>query len=162
MKKHITIERVRECLSYDPLTGVFTWKTGRRQGKPAGYISENGYVMISIDKVRIGAHRLALFYTTGVMPSETVDHRNRCRADNRIENLRYATQGENCQNQSLRSDNKSGYLGVGFHKSVGKYWARIMVNGRRKILGHFDDPKLAHEAYLNAKKELHKFQQLVS
>jgi len=43
-----------------------------------------------------------------------IDHINRIKLDNRKSNLRICTHGENMVNQGLRSNNSSGYTGVGY------------------------------------------------
>lgn len=46
-----------------------------------------------------------------------------------------------------RSDNKTGFKGVSFHKSIGKYCANISLNGVQTALGLFPTPELAALAY---------------
>ena len=47
-------------------------------------------------------------------------------------------------------------VGVSFHKSVGKYEAKCLVNGKRKFLGYFDTPEAAFLAYKPFKEALCK------
>ena len=94
----------------------------------------------------------------GAWPKNEIDHKNGNPIDNHIENLREATREENMQNLKLSIRNKSGYFGVCSIKSYSKWGALIRVSGKRINLGYFDDPKIAHEAYLNAKNKYHKFQ----
>lgn len=67
-----------------------------------------------------------------------VEHRNRNRADNAWSNLRLATRSQNNMNTGLRSDNKSGQKGVGRRQDTGRWYARITVDRRVILLGHFD------------------------
>ena len=76
-----------------------------------------------------------------------VDHRNGNTLDNRRCNLREASVADNARNTSLRSDNKTGYKGVGFLPHNGRYRAYIGVDGRFISLGNYDDPKDAARAY---------------
>ena len=79
----------------------------------------------------------------------TVDHINRNTLDNCLSNLRLATPSQQKQNQGLQRSNTSGYLGVTWHKSSGKWQARIGVDGKSVYLGLSDDrieAALAHDA----------------
>ena len=84
---------------------------------------------------------------------EIIDHINQDRLDNRRENLRVASKSLNAINSSKSRGKTSKYRGVFFNKRVGKFTARIKVDGKAKHLGFFSDEKLAGEAYLKAQKE---------
>lgn len=160
MPKHpISAEEARQLLSYNPETGTFTWRVGRRGtarvGSVAGRPNGRGYFRIRIYGRRYCAHRLAWLLTHEVWPENQIDHINGRRDDNRLCNLRLATRSENTRNAKRRSDNTSGFKGVGFHKAQGKWRARIKIDGRRKDLGRFDTPEEAHAAYCKAAAELH-------
>lgn len=75
------------------------------------------------------------------------DHRNGDGLDNRKDNLRVCSCSQNQHNSRLRRDNSSGYKGVGWHKHLKKWGARIGVNGKSHHLGYFESPQLAAEAY---------------
>ena len=157
----LTQERLQELLSYDPETGIFTNLKSRGRvkiGAVAGSKNPNGYIYIAIDSKKYRAHRLAWLYVHGNFPANQIDHINEVKDDNRIVNLRLATNLENHQNQSSpRTNNTSGYLGVIWDKFSGKWRARIKVNGKQKHLGCFDTGEEASEAYVTAKRELHPF-----
>ncbi len=78
------------------------------------------------------------------------DHIDRNELNNRKNNLRQATQMQNCQNSSLRSNNKSGITGVYFHKRDSVWISQITVNKQKIILGKFIDKGDAIRARLNA------------
>lgn len=84
-----------------------------------------------------------------------VDHRNRNGLDNRRENLRHANASQNGINRGPQKNNTSGFKGVCFDKSVGKWLSKIKKNGRAINLGRFDNPKLAAAAYDKKAIELH-------
>jgi hypothetical protein len=156
----LTAERLRELVSYDPETGVFTWAITRRKvraGTVAGSINKDvGYRYIRVDGALYLAHRLAMLYSEGVWPSCFVDHINGDKLDNRLCNLRHATYGVNSQNQRrARSDSKSGVLGVWFHEGRNRYVADIQHDGKRKRLGYFRSMDDASAAYVAAKRILH-------
>jgi len=159
--KVLSVEVLKENLHYEPTTGLFTWVKGRsgtKIGNIAGTLNKDGYINIKINCKRYKAHRLAWLYVNGSMPESLIDHINGNKNDNRICNLREATQKQNMRNQSNpQKGNKSGYLGVSFKKEGSKYAANIRINGKNKHLGYFAAAKDAHEVYLKAKKELHSF-----
>ena len=156
----LTQSRLKELLNYDPDTGVFAWlvKPSKRVnvGAIAGCVMVIGYREIGIDGKSYYAHRLAFLYMTGAWPIDQLDHRNGIRDDNRWDNLREATNAENCQNQVMPCTNKSGFMGVSRFRN--KWRARIKIAGREKHLGFFDAPEDARAAYLAAKVEHHAFQ----
>ena len=74
-------------------------------------INNRGYKIVSLfnkkKKKNFGIHRLlGLCYIENPENKLCVDHINRIRTDNRLENLRWATYRENSLNASLRKDNK--------------------------------------------------------
>jgi hypothetical protein len=163
-RNDLTYERASELLSYDPETGLFSWKV-RRPGKGAspgvwfaGTQMVQGHLQIRIDRRTYYAHRLAWLLAHGRWPSEQIDHRNGNRADNRLANLRECTHGENQQNRAIGRNNTSGFLGVSWFSPSQKWMSKIRLHGRLQHLGYYDSPEAAHEAYLIAKSRLHEFQ----
>jgi hypothetical protein len=159
----LDISALREEIEYSPETGLFTWKKwkrGRRKSLGAGCRMKIGYISITIFGRQEYAHRLAWLHVYGRLPrSMSIDHINGDPSDNRIENLRLGTHGQNMQNlRSARSDNRStGVLGVCFDRSRGKYLATIHKNGRQYNLGRFATVDEASAAYVSAKRRLHEF-----
>lgn len=156
----LSLERLHQALSYDPLSGQFRWKVGRgkrfKAGDLAGSVNSNGYIAICIDGHRHYAHRLAWFHCFGKWPEGNlqVDHINGIKSDNRLSNLRPVTPSQNKQNtHKPRRDNASGFAGVKFNKACGKFEANIRIPGQRnkKYLGLFQTPEEAHRAYMAAK-----------
>jgi hypothetical protein len=78
-----------------------------------------------------------------------VDHINCVRTDNRVENLRWVNEKQNCENQRARLDNKSGHRGVSLIKSTGKWRASI----GRKNIGHYDTKEEAIQSRRDAVHE---------
>lgn len=153
--QQVSIERLREVLRYVPETGLFLWikppkNHTRLQEYVAGGIA-SGYVMIKIDGRKYKAHRLAWLYVHGDWPNGDLDHINGCPLDNRIGNLRIASNAQNQANRT-RDRNKSTPKGVRSLPS-GKFQARISVNHRQIILGTFNSSTAAQAAYLQAARE---------
>jgi hypothetical protein len=156
----LTADQLRAVLHYDPDTGIFTRlipHAGLKQGDRAGGLRTDGYVVIRVRGEMFKAHRLAWLYMTGEWPDGYIDHINMVRADNRWSNLRLATWAQNQQNTARRSDNRSGFKGVGWHKDAGKWCARIKLGGRTKHIGLFATPEEAHAAYCRAAEERGEF-----
>lgn len=116
-------------------------------------ISGSGYRNGRIFRRGYLAHRVVWLLHTGAWPSDQIDHINGDRTDNRISNLREATNGENARNQKLKATNKSGACGVRWKAQEGKWEARIKISGREVSLGRFDDISLAIAARAKAESK---------
>lgn len=158
--KNLTLQRVRELLDYDPETGIFKRKISTGSRSQAGMVVGSkpttvGYGAIHIDGKLYYSHRLAWFYVHGKWPRDQIDHVNMDRIDNRISNLREATRAQNRMNESIKKSNTSGYKGVSWSKEKTRWEARIMKDRKSTVIGYFDDPKDAHEAWKKKAAELH-------
>ncbi len=156
----LTQARLKELLSYNPLTGDFTNLKSGKGRKPVGAVvgcaHKHGYVTSMVDGKNYLHHRLAWLYVHGYLPPADIDHRDGNRANNSLLNLREATRSENCQNAALKSNNSTGQTGVW---PVGNKWrARLTVSGKHHHLGYFADKPDADAAYLAAKNKHHEFQ----
>jgi hypothetical protein len=130
--------------------GTLLWRNprkGTRLSKVAGTLKD-GYLRVSINKKLHYAHRLIFMYHNGYFP-EYIDHINRDRSDNRIENLRECDASQNLQNSSVRSDSTTKVRGVSKTK-YGKYRAYITINRKQKFLGSFETLELAINARISA------------
>ena len=159
--QELTHEMLLGALDYNPETGIFTAKPrggagrgglmfdGRFAGKPAGTIDNKGYRAISLFYRTYKAHRLAWFYVTGRWPSETIDHINRKKDDNRICNLRDVTQQEQMKNWS-RLQPQERCPGLHYYKDRGKYRAVVKIGGSVHQVGWFataEEALAAQNAY---------------
>ena len=155
LKACLTLERLKELLSYDRETGLFTRNISRpnaKAGSIAGSTSSR-YAMIGIDGRSYRAHRLAWMYVYGEYPTFDLDHRNRNRYDNRISNLRKATRSQNELNKEWQDTSATGYRGVTIQGK--RYRADISIDNHSKYLGTFDTPEEAHEAYCLENIKIH-------
>lgn len=123
---------------------------------------KNGYVIISIDGAFYLAHRLAWLAVYGVMPEFQIDHINGVPSDNRLRNLREATNAQNNQNKRRpQVNNTSGYLGVTFDKQHMRWRAQVKINGRKIYCGLFDTAESAYlMGYLPVKRKVHGYSTL--
>ena len=77
-------------------------------------------------------HRLiALHYIPNPQNKKCVDHINRIKTDNRIENLRWATYSENGQNRTINKDNTSGHTNISYMKSRDRWVFQKRINKKR-------------------------------
>lgn len=158
MKLTITLSRLKELFDYNPSTGLFARRVTRgnqKKGRIAGTLHPKGYRIILIDGGFYKAHRLAWFVMYGEWPKKQIDHINSDRNDNRISNLREATNSENQMNQILKSNNKSGFKGVCWNKRLKRWVSQININGRVTHLGLFVDLNEAATTVRNAREKHH-------
>lgn len=153
-------ELLRKLLRYEPETGKLFWRkrdvsffkdgkqtashsrnnwNSRYAGKEALACHAYGYKQGTIFYRGYQAHRVIWAMETGSWPEDQIDHKNHNRSDNRIDNLREATNRENSENRSISNKNKSGVVGVIFHKDRKKWIAHIKHKGKSINLGQFVD-----------------------
>ena len=156
----ITREVLHELLCYDEHTGVFTWRVSPsdrvKAGAVAGRLNSTGCIDIRIKGSDFKAHRLAWLYVHGVLPPAQIDHINGNRADNRLTNLRPATNAENQQNRKPLWHNATGFVGVR-KTPTGKYVASIRIDGAKRHLGTYDTPQEANKMYIETKRSISPF-----
>lgn len=77
-----------------------------------GCFDKDGYLILKIKGKQFKAHRVAWFLNYGYFPKEEIDHINRDRTDNRIENLRVCSRLENNRNQIKKINKDTGCVGI--------------------------------------------------
>ena len=95
--------------------------------------TDDGYVAKRMHQILMG----------DTVDNQHIDHINRDSLDNRRCNLRVTTRSVNRLNSDTR--------GISWHKASEKWVARIMVGGKSKSLGYFDNESDAKQAYEAAK-----------
>jgi len=149
----ITQNELKQQLSYNPETGLFTRITKNKGRGKVGDVAggdDKGYVAIRVYSKRYSAHRLAWLYVYGSFPKGEIDHINGIRSDNRIDNLRDVSHKNNTRNRRKSKLNKSGVTGVYWYKSSGKW--RVKISG--KSYGLFEDIKDAEKVAKSVYKSL--------
>lgn len=150
-------ETANRILRYDPLSGNMVWTVNRgriKAGSNAGCIDKHGYYKLMINKKNHYLHRLAWLLSYGYMPSDSIDHINNNKQDNRLENLRIASAKDNSRNRGLYRNSTTGLKGVSKLKN-GNFMSSICVDGKSIYLGAFDTPEQAHSEYCKAAEKLH-------
>ena len=98
----------------------------------------NGYMRVKLSKdgkqKNFYVHRLiALTFIPNPDNKKCIDHINRIRDDNRIENLRWATHSENNQNRSDNNEDIHIYKNIDKTCKQGYIWEfRITIDGKQK------------------------------
>jgi hypothetical protein len=154
----LTTERLRELFDYVAATGELVRKVAisprAKVGEVIGWQHPDGYCYASVDKHSYPlSHLVWLWHGRDAVPE--LDHENRCNSDNRIENLREATRGQNMHNIGIAKNNTSGAKGVFWKKDKRKWRVRIGVNGKRIHIGDFDDFEFAELVAIEARAKYH-------
>jgi hypothetical protein len=143
---------------FDYKNGELYWKFSLSSKSPkgtiAGTIKHDKYRRIGLNKKPYLAHRLIFMMHHGYLP-EIVDHIDGNRLNNRIENLREATQSQNCQNQKIPTNNTSGYKNVRWNARKKKWFVNIRVNKKDIHIGYFADIELADLVAQEARNKYH-------
>lgn len=155
----LTKEYVAEFLEYKD--GVLYWKkkptakaNSIKIGEVAGTVRPDGYSAIKLNYKLYLTHRLIFLLFHGYLPS-TLDHIDGNPNNNKIENLREATNSQNSQNQKIRHNNTSGVKCVTLDKSRNKWQVQIHINKKKKNLGYYKDLELAELVATEARNKYH-------
>ena len=149
-------DKIRETFDYKD--GEIFWKKRTsnciKVGDKAGLLGKNGYYYAGVAGKREYIHRLVYIYHNGSIPDgHFIDHIDRNRQNNRIENLRAVSKQQNTFNVS----NTKGYIVV-----KGKYVANIRVNNKYYTIGTYLTPEEATNAYQEVKLIAHKYTESTS
>lgn len=149
----LTAEIACSLLDYEPETGIFRWKSAPNNsiqpGSRAGQVVASGYRSIAIKRKGVLEHRLAWLIVKGSWPKDCIDHINRDKTDNRIENLRDVTQSQNMHNSRRTKLPASGADGLSYRD--GLWSARICFQGKEIHLGSHEDEEVMRLARAIAK-----------
>ena len=133
---------VRDRYDYDEKTGWLTWKNHPQhkfynEKRVGGLYKSSNYRRIGINGKLYLEHRIIWLWKYGYLPENEIDHRNRIKDDNKISNLREITPSCNMKNIGLKSNNKTGIVGVSITKD-GKFLAYITNKMKKIHLGTFN------------------------
>lgn len=151
------VDDLNALLEYRPLTGKFFWRVrpdrmfsaakhafiwnkryagtrADRQGNRAGYLR------ITINDTKYYAHRIAWAMHYGAFPAAGlhIDHVDKNKANNSIQNLRCVTASDNHKNTKLQRNNTSGFVGVCWVEGRSKWMAYAKVNQKHVHLGYYN------------------------
>jgi len=138
----ITQQRVRELFEYrcdGTLVRRSSASSNTKPGDVAGSAKGLGYLGVTADRKSYYVHRLVWLYHNGYFPEHGIDHINRNKKDNRIENLREVSQSCNIKNSLRRPNKTSGIRGVNWSSGRQKWCAMICNKGKVVNLGRCYD-----------------------
>jgi len=130
---------------FDYADGKLYWKVSRNPlkdfvGKVAGSFDGHGYAYVSINRKKQAVHRVIWQMFNGpIPPGYQIDHINNISTDNRIENLRLATNSQNGMNKGHRKDSTGPCKNVCWNKQSKKW--QVKVQGI--YIGRFEDLEFA-------------------
>ena len=132
-----------QAIKYTKQNGV-TFYAKRYDSHASSISSRTGKVYMKFKFKRM--HR-EIALRAGMPFSREYDHANGNGLDNRRENIRPATHGQNNANRKKEPNKTSRFKGVCWHKPLSKWTAQIGVNGKKIHLGVFVSETDAASAY---------------
>ena len=154
------LQALKENIKVYPEDGELWWSSfseSRKFDKPIGSIGGDGYPEFNFTyngkSYRYKVHIVIWALTYGWWPISQIDHKDRVRHNNRINNLRECSLSENLINRASRGVSK--YRGVCYFKATGDWTASITKDGVSYYLGYFKTEDGAHKAYRKKAKELY-------
>lgn len=163
IRADITPELCRQLLRYEPETGKLFWlprpASMFRDSKCLGGVrtaqwaadcwnaknaeceaftaDHDGYRVGAILGILFRAHRVIWAIVFGEWPTHQIDHDDGDRSNNRLSNLKAASNRDNHLNEGLSSNNTSGFTGVVWCKQTSRWRAMIRIDGKTQHLGRF-------------------------
>ena len=135
-------------LKYDPETGEVTGV--QKHTRP------DGYVVLEWPKGhKYLAHRVIWAMHHGDPGSMQIDHRDNNPNNNRLGNLRVASQSQNNWNQSMRCTNTSGVKGLHYDKTEKRWIGQIQCNGKHHRK-RSRDREVVEQWLITKREELHQ------
>ena len=163
---------LRKLLHYDSATGLLYWKkrpeemfsskrscsiwnTRYAEKEAFTCLSTKGYRTGRVFAITLKAHRVIWAIVQGQWPCDQIDHIDRNRCNNKIENLRAATNSENKRNSVGSRGLTSSFRGVCKERKSNNWRAYITLNRRVMHLGTFECEIAAARAYDAAARAHH-------
>jgi hypothetical protein len=157
-----TKERLHELFTYSFVEGALYWKIYDTPKRAGNHPKPKKYCTVKIGYSTYQRHRLIWAFFYGDPGPWIVDHINKSRNDDRIENLRIADFSKNRCNAKMSRTNTSGFKGVmlivrnnKLAKPYVRWRARIHMNHQCVNLGTYSTKEEAAAAYAEAANRLH-------
>lgn len=137
-------------LSFTEAHKLFEYKDGKlynkiargtkaKPGNVIGWKAKSGYISARVHGRSFYIHQIVFLLHNGYIPEVEIDHINKIKDDNRIENLREVSHICNTRNIGLRANNSSGVTGVGWSNKDRVWLTRIAINQKQFRIGGFKD-----------------------
>ena len=140
-------------MNWDDIFYYIDGKLRFKDGTLAETQHSMGYMQVTVNGNLYLSHRVIWEMMNGPIPKGyIIDHKDRVRNNNLIDNLRLVTYSLNQRNRSNNSNNTSGHRGV-TKRPNGKWRAQIQVSGVNITLGTFTDIEHAIDARKIAEKQ---------
>ena len=143
----LSSEELKDLFEYN---GDLIWKKTNgmaKEGKIAGTVNSRGYRHIRINGRFYQSHRLVwLWHGNSLNENDVIDHIDRNKLNNNIDNLRVLSNAENCRN-SARCDRPN----VGVWLEGKKYTSWYRYDGKRHYIGRYtteDEAIKARQAFI--------------
>jgi len=152
MKSRTRLDRadLEDRFTFDLESGTIRYRRqvkGNKPGDIAGTVRSDGYVRLKIGGKPHFAHRLIYFIATGDEPGY-LDHINGQKSDNRIANLRAATNSNNMANHGKKPRNCVFLRGSKWH-------GRVMKDYRTHRITPTPEREEAIKRLAELRRELH-------
>ena len=141
----VTVDQLRELLTYDPENGELRWKPRAGQNAwNAKYAHttalstkhSEGYLIGKVTGRRVYAHRVAFAIHHGRWPAGLIDHINGDRTDNSATNLREVDPSENAKNRRAELK-QSGHAGIWWIEGAQRWRVVHRKDKRRYNIGSY-------------------------
>jgi uncharacterized ubiquitin-like protein YukD len=168
-KNRVPIDFLKQNIFYDSAAEILIWKENHLKSpqwnakysnkKVSCPKNDKGYHLIKLKyngkRYNLTVHRVIWALIKNEWPSHTIDHKDNNKSNNKIENLRIATVGENNKNKPSTKNSTSKYKGITWKLKENKWYVAVKVDGKSKHFGIFDDEIAAAIAYNETAKKCH-------
>lgn len=120
------------------------------------WIDDKGYYRVDLKK-NDKVHQLMAIAFLNHIPCKykfVINHKDFNKLNNNIDNLEIVTARQNTNKSHIKSS--SSFVGVSCYNYGNKNWrARIVINGKQKVIGYYKTEIEASNAYQNALLAIH-------
>ncbi len=93
--------------------------TRKGKSKKLGFKDKDGYLIMKVKGKNMKVHRVVWVLNNGKFPTAELDHINRDRIDNRIDNLRECDRKQQIHNSTIKPNKNTNVIGIYYDKTKG-------------------------------------------